>query len=68
MCVVLVYLFSVCVVVAVDLSVDVAVDVVVDADRDHEAPAVMLSVPCLGRLCSVAKIPTILAQQESPKQ
>lgn len=67
MCVVLVYLFSVCVVVADDLSVDVAVDVVV-AVRDHEALAVMLSVQCLGRLCSVAKIPTILAQQESPKQ
>ena len=60
------YLFSVCVVV-VDV-VDVAVDVVVDVAVDHEAQAVMLSVPCLGRLCSVAKIQTVLAQQEAPKQ
>ena len=54
--------------VAVDVVVDVAVDVVVDVAVDHEAQAVMLSVPCLGRLCSVAKIQTVLAQQEAPKQ
>ena len=62
------YLFSVCVVVADVVAVDVAVDVVVDVAVDHEAQAVMLSVPCLGRLCSVAKIQTVLAQQEAPKQ
>ena len=60
---VIVYLSFVCVAVAVDVDVDVVVDV----DRDYEAPAVMLSVPYLDCLCSVAKIPTILAQQESPK-
>ena len=48
--------------------VDLAVDVVFDVAVGHEAQAVMLSVLCLGRLCSVAKIQTVLAQQEAPMQ
>ena len=52
----------------VAVEVDVEVEVAADVAVDLEAQAVMLPVPCLGRLCSVAKILTVLAQQETPKQ
>ncbi len=51
----------------VAVEVDVEVEVAADVAVDLEAQAVMLPVPCLGRLCSVAIILTVLAQQ-APKQ
>ena len=62
-----IYLFSVGVVMADVVAVEVEVDVAADIAVDLESQAVMLPVPCLGRLCSVAIILTVLAQQ-APKQ